>query len=160
MCPHTTIYMSSYHYMCHHTTICVRILLYMCPHASTSAAVPVGLGCERAHRPPYATGARYRERERLTLRLYVLHWYKYTNADTSRSCVPGEVAVDSAQVNPKFPCFTSTKVQNPTLTRLPTQRGWQLIGAMQQILAVGIQACRQWLQVLSLRALLVHKYTF
>jgi hypothetical protein len=144
-------YMSSYYYMCPHTTICVRILLYMCPHASTSAAVPAGLWCEGAHLPSYATGARYS--------VCVLHKYRSTNTDTSGSCVPGEVAVDSAQVNPKFTCFTSTKVKPPTLTRLQTQRGWQLIGAMQQILAVGIQACRQWLQVLRLLALLVHKYT-
>jgi serine/threonine protein kinase len=32
MCPHTTIYVSSYYCMCPHTIVCVLILLYMCPH--------------------------------------------------------------------------------------------------------------------------------
>jgi hypothetical protein len=42
MCPHTTIYVSSYYYMCPHTTvhvssyyyICVLILLYVCPRTA------------------------------------------------------------------------------------------------------------------------------
>ncbi len=42
MCPHTTIYVSSYYYasvlillyMCPHTTMCPHILLYPCPHAT------------------------------------------------------------------------------------------------------------------------------
>ena len=35
MCPHTTIYVSSYDYMCSHTTICVSSYYYMCPHNTT-----------------------------------------------------------------------------------------------------------------------------
>jgi hypothetical protein len=34
MCPHTTVYVSSYYYMCPHTTICFLILLCMCPHTT------------------------------------------------------------------------------------------------------------------------------
>jgi hypothetical protein len=34
VCPHTTIYMSSYYYMCPHTTTCVSSYCYMCPHTA------------------------------------------------------------------------------------------------------------------------------
>jgi hypothetical protein len=34
MCPHYTIYVSSYYCMCLHTTRCVRIILYMCPNTT------------------------------------------------------------------------------------------------------------------------------
>ena len=37
MCPHTTIYVSSYYYMCPHTTVFVLILLYMCPRSMRSS---------------------------------------------------------------------------------------------------------------------------
>ena len=36
MCPHTTV--SSYYCMCPHTTICVLILLYLCPHTTISVS--------------------------------------------------------------------------------------------------------------------------
>ncbi len=63
MCPHTSVYVSSYyyvysyyclcvlillsmcttlsslHYMCPHTTVCVLILLYMCPHTTTCVRI-------------------------------------------------------------------------------------------------------------------------
>jgi hypothetical protein len=34
MCPHTTIYVSSYNYMCPHATICVSSYDCMCPHTT------------------------------------------------------------------------------------------------------------------------------
>jgi hypothetical protein len=37
MRPHTTTFVSSYYYICPHTTICVLILLRMCPHTTIYA---------------------------------------------------------------------------------------------------------------------------
>ena len=34
MCPHTTMYVSSFYYVSSYCYICVLILLYMCPHTA------------------------------------------------------------------------------------------------------------------------------
>ncbi len=54
--------------------------------------------------------------------VYLFYWYKSTNAD-EMYCraqeIDGKRAKDKYdQVNPKFTCFTGTKVQMLTLTRL------------------------------------------
>jgi hypothetical protein len=48
MCPHTTIYVSSYY------KICVIILLYMCPHTLVQLCLFIGTQTFSAH-PPLAT---------------------------------------------------------------------------------------------------------
>ncbi len=88
ICPHTTVYVSSYFYtrvlillyMCPRTSIrvssyayyymCVRILLYICPHA--------GPRCDSSCQIAPALTARSHSR----YSVYLLYWYKSTNTDT------------------------------------------------------------------------------
>ena len=123
MCPHTTIYVSSYYYMCPHTTVCMSSYHYMCPYATTTICFLILLYM-RPHTTIYVfyicvlillymcshttihVSAYFYMRPHTIM--YVSSYY-YTCA--SSPCLAPSISLLWMSSTAQFTCFTSTKVQ-------------------------------------------------